>query len=182
MQVSPTVSGGSSCSFVVAEFAALHRQLAERGVVVDPHVVARSRVSAWITTWWPIRQPGADRDVRRRSRSARRAWCRRRRRRWDAIDAASSHDPRAAAARSATGAPPASSDACAAASTCTTRRPSAPSVSGRLALAHAVDEVLALELERLLQRDLGDQDVAAAHRSARRRTTRPRPARSTPLS
>src|ERR1043166_4588193 len=56
MLVSPTLSGGSDCSFVVAEFAAFIGDLpSEAWSSIRTSVP--TRVSGWITTWWPRRQP-----------------------------------------------------------------------------------------------------------------------------
>ena len=64
---------------------------------------------------------------------------------------------------SVTGCPPASSDDCIASSTSTTARPSRPLQRGIAALLDRVDELLALEPQRLVVRDPRDRDVAEAH-------------------
>ena len=57
MHESPTVSGGSACSFVTAELAARIGVLPS--VAWSSTRTSRpSTVSAWITTWCPMRQPG----------------------------------------------------------------------------------------------------------------------------
>ena len=65
-------------------------------------------------------------------------------------------------AGSCTGRPPSSSDDCIAASTSTTARPFAAAAARLAVLADRIDELLALEAQRLVVRDARDGDVAEA--------------------
>ena len=72
------------------------------------------------------------------------------------------HPPGAAAGSSACGTPPASSERCSASRTRTARRPLAGPERGSDAVAHAFDEVPALDPQRLLVGDLRAHHVARA--------------------
>ena len=161
---SPTVSGGSSCSFVVAEFAARIGSLPSVAWS-SMRTSSPTTVSSWITTWWPTPAAARRAGRSRRSRSTRPACVpspitRAR----DGSTAAHRHRPpavgaiahrRAAGARATPAPPPAR---------CTTRSPSSPSVSGVLRSRTHSTKCWHSSRERLLQRDLRNQDVAAAHR------------------
>ena len=136
-------TSGSSGSRGAVELRAEARALAEHGAVLDLAAVAdhgaavdhdatrRARASSPSSTSCPSISPGA------RSEGCTQCFTR-----------------RAAAGSRRCGTPPASSERCSASSTRTARRPLAGAGARLAPVAHALDEVPALDPQRLLVRDL----------------------------
>src|ERR1051326_1453307 len=162
MLVSPTLSGGSDCSFVVAEFAAFIGDLpSEAWSSIRTSVP--TRVSGWITTWWPRRQPAPSvtfAPMTQNSPSVAPApiealgW----------MTLVTGPPPATARWRSAGGRGAGVGAAVRGVDPLAPAQPAEPVGERALPLAYALHEVEALEPERLLEADLRDQDVAAADR------------------